>query len=281
MSEESFSELATPTLIRAARGAYAQAIRTELLESGMDDMPRNGIFVLAGVASTGGPRPDLASSLGVTKQAVSLLIDTLVTRGYLERGADPDDRRRLALELTDRGRQVLDAAGRGIATVDAKLLERVPAEQVVAMRSVLAALAEIKSDSVAAGTGAARAERQLRSFAPIFPVKDLTAALAHYSSLGFATIAYEGGDEYGFANRDGVELHLGVDRHEGHDHDGHGHGGVAYLHVTDADALYEEWTRPGIGGSTSPVHDTPYKIREGVHIDPDGNMIRFGSFVEE
>jgi DNA-binding MarR family transcriptional regulator len=278
MSEESFSELATPTLIRAARGAYAQAIRAELLESGMDDMPRNGIFVLAGVASTGGPRQDLATNLGVTKQAVSLLIDTLVTRGYLERGADPDDRRRLVLELTDRGRRVLDAAGRGIATVDAKLLERVPAEQVVAMRSALAALAEIKSTSVAAGTVAAPAEHQLRRFAPIFPVKDLTAALAHYSSLGFSTVAYEEGDEYGFANREGVELHLGVDHHAGHDHEGH--GAVAYLYVRDADALYEEWTRPGIGGRTSPVHDTPYKIREGAHIDPDGNMIRFGSFVE-
>ena len=49
----------------------------------------------------------------------------------------------------------------------------------------------------------------------------------------------------------------------------------------DADALYEEWTRPGIGGHTQPVGPTPYKLREGSHTDPDGNLIRFGSPMDE
>ena len=54
-----------------------------------------------------------------------------------------------------------------------------------------------------------------------------------------------------------------------------------YLYVHDADALYEEWSRPGIGGETLPVCSTPYKLREGAHVDPDGNLIRFGSPMEE
>ena len=45
----------------------------------------------------------------------------------------------------------------------------------------------------------------------------------------------------------------------------------------DADALYAEWSRPGIGGQTLAVCLTPYQLREGAHIDPDGNLIRFGS----
>jgi hypothetical protein len=49
----------------------------------------------------------------------------------------------------------------------------------------------------------------------------------------------------------------------------------------DADALYEEWSRPGIGGRTHPVGPTPYKLREGSHTDPDGNLIRFGSPMDE
>ena len=49
---------------------------------------------------------------------------------------------------------------------------------------------------------------RLNRFAPIFPVADLRRALAHYGSLGFETLAYEGGDDYGFAERDGVGLHL-------------------------------------------------------------------------
>ena len=49
----------------------------------------------------------------------------------------------------------------------------------------------------------------------------------------------------------------------------------------DADALFEEWSRPGIGGRTTPVGPTPYGMREGSHTDPDGNLIRFGSPEEE
>ena len=39
--------------------------------------------------------------------ALYVLIDTLVIRGYLERGTDPEDRRRLTLELTERVRHRL------------------------------------------------------------------------------------------------------------------------------------------------------------------------------
>ena len=123
------------------------------------------------------------------------------------------------------------------------------------------------------GEGATGA--QLRSFSPVFPVRDLRRALAHYASLGFDAQPYADGDEYGFADRDGVSLHLSLDHgHEGADHE---HVGTAYLYVTDADALFDEWARPGAGGLTRRVGDTPYKLREGSHVDPDGNLIRFGS----
>jgi Ser/Thr protein kinase RdoA (MazF antagonist) len=116
------------------------------------------------------------------------------------------------------------------------------------------------------------------SFSPIFPVRDLRRALAHYASLGFSVKPYGDGDEYGFADRDSAGLHLSLDSpDEGHGPDGHHHVGTAYLYVEDADALYDEWARPGVGGLTRRVGDTPYKLREGSHADPDGNLIRFGS----
>ncbi|MGA3216266.1 MAG: MarR family transcriptional regulator [Acidimicrobiales bacterium] len=272
-----FDELATPTLMRAARGTYANSIRAQLLAIGVDDLPRNGAFLLAGIDSTDGPRQDLASELGVTKQAVSLLIDVLTERGYLERSPDPEDRRRIALNLTRRGQEVIEAVSRAVEAVDAQLADRVPPEYIKATRATLGALAEIKTTAVATGAGAPRPVRQLRRFSPIFPVRDLAAALAHYSSLGFSTIAHEDGDEYGFANRDGISLHLIAEHDHGHDH----HGAAAYLNVHDADALYEQWSRSGIAGETRPVHPTPYKMREGSHVDPDGNLIRFGSPMED
>lgn len=270
-------ELATPTLMRAARGVYAQSIRAQLEAIGAGDLPRNGAALLAGIAAAGEPRPDLPAGLGVTKQAVSQAIDILAGRGYLERNPDPGDRRRITLRLTARGQEVLDAVVRGTEAVDAQLLERVPAGQVGAMRSALLALAGIKTDAAASGAGKRRPPRQFRQFSPIFPVRDMTAALAHYAALGFVTRRYAGEDDYGFADREGTGLHLAGD--PGHD-PGHSHAS-AYLYVRDADALYGEWTRPGIGGQTRPVGPTPYQLREGAHIDPDGNLIRFGSPMPE
>jgi DNA-binding MarR family transcriptional regulator len=277
MDEFDLASVATPTLMRAARGAYTSSIRAQLHSIGVDDLPRNGAFILAGIDATGGPRQDLPYDLGVSKQAVSQLIDTLVNRGYLERGSDADDRRRIKLELTDSGQQAVAAVYRGVEAVDQQLHERVSPEQVNDMRSVLHALAHIKSEGITTGAARRRSRRQLQRFSPIFPVADLAASLAHYAALGFDTFAYEDGDEYGFADREGLGLHLA--RNPGHDpvHN----GCSAYLYVRDADALYEDWSRPGIGGQTRPVGLMPYKLREGSHVDPDGNLIRFGSSAEE
>jgi hypothetical protein len=195
------------------------------------------------------------------------------SRRYVERNTDPGDRRRISLTLTSRGQEVVDAVVRGVESVDARLLERVPAEHAAAMRSARLALAEVKADAAATGAGEHHPLRQLRQFSPIFPVRDMTAALAHYAALGFHAFPDEGGDDYGFANRDGIGVHLGVD--PGHD-PAHNHAS-AYLYMRDADALYAEWSRPGVGGQTQPVSPTPYQLREGAHIDPDGNLIRFGS----
>ncbi len=277
MDEFDLESVATPTLMRAARGAYASSIRAQLHSIGIDDMPRNGAFILAGIDATGAPRQDLPYDLGVSKQAVSQLVDVLVNRGLLERGSDPGDRRRIKLELTESGQQAVAAVYRGVDAVDEQLLEQVSAEQVKDMRSALYALAHIKSEGITTGTARRRSRRQLQRFSPIFPVADLTAGLAHYAALGFDTFAYEDGEEYGFADREGLGLHLARNP----DHDPLHKGCSAYLYVRDADALYEEWSRPGIGGQTRSVGLMPYKLREGSHVDPDGNLIRFGSPAEE
>lgn len=104
--------------------------------------------------------------------------------------------------------------------------------------------------------------------APIFSVRDLDAALGHYRRLGFAVHAYSGGG-YGYASRDGVEIHLGVVP----DHDRR--PGSAYLFVDDADALAAAWRSAGVEVHTP--QDTTWGQHEGAVVDPDGNVIRFGS----
>jgi len=132
-----------PALLRAARGAYGDAIREELAADGIDDLPRNGAFVLGGMANHAASPGDLIRELRVSKQAASQLIDSLVLRGFLERHIDPDDRRRLTIELTPRGQAAAAAVRRGVVAVDAELARRVDGAQLAGLRAGLVALADI------------------------------------------------------------------------------------------------------------------------------------------
>jgi DNA-binding MarR family transcriptional regulator len=137
-------EIVLPALLRAARGSYAQAIRARLAAAGCDDLPRNGPFLLGGVVNHGGHAQDLLRELGVSKQAASQLVDTLVVRGYLERQVDTDDRRRMRLAVTDRGRLAADATRAGVRAIDEELNEKLSPAGVSALRAGLFALIEIR-----------------------------------------------------------------------------------------------------------------------------------------
>jgi DNA-binding MarR family transcriptional regulator len=79
--------------------------------------------------------------LGVTKQAVSQLIDTLALRGYLRREVDPADRRRVTVELTERGRAAAVAIRAAVEEVGAELARMITPAELAGLRAGLAALA--------------------------------------------------------------------------------------------------------------------------------------------
>jgi DNA-binding MarR family transcriptional regulator len=137
------AELTVPALLRAAGKAYASATRRALAEAGFDDMPRDGSYVVSGIARTGAPLGDIITALGASKQAAGQLVDTLVVRGYLGRAIDPDDRRRLTVSLTARGEAAAAAIRSAVDRVDADLASRVGPEFVLHTRATLAALMEV------------------------------------------------------------------------------------------------------------------------------------------
>lgn len=110
----------------------------------------------------------------------------------------------------------------------------------------------------------------LRSVAPVFSTTDVVRWLEHYRGLGFEVEAHD--DEYGFASLESVDIH--VSRNPAHDP--LTTAGCAYLHVDDADGLYRRWSIAPGGRDIEPV-DTDYGIREGAHLDPDNNLLRYGS----
>jgi len=138
-----YEAVVIPGLLRAARTTYGSAIRRAVAEVGCTDLPRNGSFVIGGIAPNGSPLSEIIEDLGASKQAAGQLVDTLVVRGYLERAPDPEDRRRLTVTLTERGRLAAAASRSAVEEVDAALSARVGAAQVSATRATLAALIEL------------------------------------------------------------------------------------------------------------------------------------------
>jgi DNA-binding MarR family transcriptional regulator len=139
--------VALPALLRAARKTYGAAIHAALADAGCDDVPRNGSFVLGGMARNGSPLADVVRALGVSKQAAGQLVDTLVLRGYLERVTDPHDRRRTVLTLTEHGKVAAAAARKAVERVDAQLEKRVGTTRLAHARATLGALVDMHAES--------------------------------------------------------------------------------------------------------------------------------------
>lgn len=140
-----FDVIAIPALLRHARNTYGAAMRKALEDAGFDDIPKNGLYVIGSLALGAGDAPlaELIRDLRITKQAAGQLVDTLVTRGYLARMEDPQDRRRQIVTLTGRGRAAAAAQGAARARIDSLLAERIGEAGVGKFRKILAALIAI------------------------------------------------------------------------------------------------------------------------------------------
>lgn len=135
-------QIVFPALLRHARGTYGAAMRAALEAAGYDDIPGNGLYLIGGLALGDGevPLAELIRQMRISKQAAGQLVDTLVNRGYLQRTVDPQDRRKLIVSLTERGRAAAMIQGEARDRIDAALLARVGPQAVQTARQVLAAL---------------------------------------------------------------------------------------------------------------------------------------------
>jgi catechol 2,3-dioxygenase-like lactoylglutathione lyase family enzyme len=113
--------------------------------------------------------------------------------------------------------------------------------------------------------------------AAILPVKDVAAAVARYTQLGFKGRLYEdalpdGRAIYGFLKRDGINLHLALVSNL----DPKVNTSAVYLYVDDPDTLYSEWSAVEPEGRLDKPEDKEWGVREMTYSDPDGNLLRIG-----
>jgi DNA-binding MarR family transcriptional regulator len=140
-----FDDIPIPALLRHARNTYGVAMRRALDEAGYDDIPGNGLYVIGGLALGAGdvPLSQLIKELRVSKQAAGQLVDALVLRGYLARTVDDQDRRKLTVTLTERGRAAAAAQTAARERIDDELIAAVGAEDVGRTRRTLAVLIDL------------------------------------------------------------------------------------------------------------------------------------------
>ena len=109
--------------------------------------------------------------------------------------------------------------------------------------------------------------------APVLPVGDIARAADLYRDLGFTVERYAGADPYAFAQRDDVHLHLA----QAANINALSSMVSVYLYVDDAAALHAEWSSANLPGRLHNAEPTAYGLLEGAYVDPDGNLLRFGS----
>ena len=108
-----------------------------------------------------------------------------------------------------------------------------------------------------------------RSVAPIMPTTDIERTKQHYEGMGFVVEVH---GEFVMTRRDDIELFLSLKP----DHDPRRTAACTYVRVDDADTLHAAWSAAEIPGLRE-LRNTDYRMREFAYIDPDGNLLLFGS----
>lgn len=108
--------------------------------------------------------------------------------------------------------------------------------------------------------------RSLVRAVPVLRTRDLEGSIRFWEAAGFELHRFD--EDFASGARDGLEVHLVLDRPEGRDRGG------AYIHARDIDAVHAAWRAAGL--PVSEVRDEPWGMREFNVVDPGGNRIRIG-----
>ncbi|MFF8969183.1 MarR family winged helix-turn-helix transcriptional regulator [Streptomyces sp. NPDC014995] len=132
--------LALTAALLAAAGDLTRRINDGVEARGFAGRPAYG-FAFTRLAPDGATVTELATHLGVTKQAASQLVDELVRKGYVERRPHPGDARARLVVLTERGWECTRAAEEAAAEAVRAWAEVLGEGEVRALRDGLVRIA--------------------------------------------------------------------------------------------------------------------------------------------
>lgn len=133
----------TGALLRLLAQEVTDAYAARLAPHGI--RPRHVRLLRAAADTAGASQREIGTVLGLVPSAVVPIVDDLETMGALRRVPDPRDRRRHGLELTPRGRELLEVARQAADAVDADVLGPLPARERRHLHSVLGQLLQARA----------------------------------------------------------------------------------------------------------------------------------------
>jgi DNA-binding MarR family transcriptional regulator len=111
-----------------------------LAEAGFDDIRPAHTAVFQHIKAEGSRLSELAERAQITKQSMGYLVDYLEAHGYVERRADPSDRRASLIFLTERGWAEVRDALRIIAGIEQEWVQRLGQRRMEQLRELLTEL---------------------------------------------------------------------------------------------------------------------------------------------
>ena len=127
-------------LLRGPFQELVQRIAAGLAEAGFDDIRPAHTAVFQHIKAEGSRVSELAERAQITKQSMGYLVDYLEEHGYVERRADPSDRRASLIYLTERGWAEVREALRIIAGIEQEWSRRLGKQRMEHLRELLTEL---------------------------------------------------------------------------------------------------------------------------------------------
>ena len=89
---------------------FTRQVLNKLADDGIIDITLRHFVIIPHIDHSGIRAVEIARQVGISKQAVSKLVDELVQKGYLELKADPTDGRALLVFMSHKGNDFLKLA---------------------------------------------------------------------------------------------------------------------------------------------------------------------------
>lgn len=124
-------------LLGLATRQLATDLHGKLVAAGITDHRDSWNNVMPHIPPSGIRLTDLAARAGMTKQAMAELVAEIERRGYLQRTADPADRRAKIIEFTAQGWSLVNTALAALGELEAEITSQLGEPAVGQLRSTL------------------------------------------------------------------------------------------------------------------------------------------------